>query len=123
LCAQEILVWRWRVVLPVPVTARVHAGKDNIVLLDFRDPSLGIFVILQARIEAAKQKAEVIAAQEDLSAKQREKQMAMIMARAKSGKGAGKVKLSRSAAYSQKKKRKPLDKRQRADQRQVCRMT
>eukprot|EP00884_Botryococcus_braunii_P011521 jgi/Botrbrau1/2036/Bobra.0047s0016.1 len=74
---------------------------------------------LAARIEAAKQKAEVVAAQEDLSSKQREKQMAMIMARAKSGKGAGKGKLSRSAAYSQNKKRKPLDKRQRADQRQV----
>lgn len=45
--------------------------------------------------------------------------MAMIMAKAKAGKAGGKAKLSRSAAYSQKKKRKPLDKRQRADQRQV----
>ena len=74
---------------------------------------------LQVRLDAAKAKAEGVAAQPDISGVSKAREINKIMARARSGKGGKAAKPSRSAARKQQSKGPRLDRRMMSDKRQV----
>ena len=71
------------------------------------------------RLDAAKAKAEGVAAQPDISGVSKAREINKIMARARSGKGGKAAKPSRSAARKQQSKGPRLDRRMMSDKRQV----
>lgn len=72
---------------------------------------------MQAKLDAARAKAEAISGQEDLPMGSKMKEIQKVMAKAKaSGKGKGKKKTTRADQY---KKTKPLDRRMFSDKRAV----
>ena len=71
------------------------------------------------RLDAAKAKAEGVAAQPDISGVSKAREINKIMAKARSGKGGKAAKPSRSAARKRESKGPRLDKRMRSDKREV----
>ena len=89
-----------------PIAAYVPATKTSL-------PAV------QVRLDAAKAKAEGVAAQPDISGVSKAREINKIMARARSGKGGKAAKPSRSAARKQQSKGPRLDRRMMSDKRQV----